>query len=188
MLFIAHRINSIELLKQVPYEYGVEIDLRDTPEGDLILRHDPFTNKNDESTTMFIDWCRYYNHAILICNIKSEGIEWKVKEILNKFNIKSYFFLDSSIPMIMKLIKSGEDNIAIRYSEVEHDVSFFIGKCKWLWVDCFTKYPEIQNEYKTVFKICIVGPTLQGHNWDINNKWKDVYAVCDKLYNDKIWK
>ena len=43
MEFIAHRINTIEELKKVPNEYGVELDLRDY--GDkLILQHDPFTD------------------------------------------------------------------------------------------------------------------------------------------------
>ena len=39
--FIAHQINTIEELKCVPKEYGIEVDLRDY--GDrLILQHDPF--------------------------------------------------------------------------------------------------------------------------------------------------
>jgi hypothetical protein len=41
MEYIAHRINTIEELKQIPKEYGVELDLRDFRDG-LILQHDPF--------------------------------------------------------------------------------------------------------------------------------------------------
>lgn len=44
--FIAHRINTIKQLKDVPYNYGVEIDLR--PFNDLIiLEHDPFFLENE---------------------------------------------------------------------------------------------------------------------------------------------
>ena len=41
MEFIAHRVNTIEELRKVPKEYGVELDLRDFGER-LILQHDPF--------------------------------------------------------------------------------------------------------------------------------------------------
>lgn len=181
MLYIAHRINTIEELKTIPITFGVEIDLRDK-DGTLILQHDPF--KDGEN---FMDWCQEYKHALLICNIKSEGIEWKVQEILKQFNIDKYFFLDSSMPMIMKLIKSGETNIAIRYSEVEKDCDYFLGKCKWLWVDCFTTYPEVPKKYKDGYKICRVGPNLQGHSWNIEEQWKEADAICDKVYHYEKW-
>ena len=186
MLFIAHRINTIEELKTIPYEYGVEIDIRDY--GDkLILQHDPYVSNNE--LTNFEDWLKYYNHSLLILNIKSEGIEFKVLEIIKKYNVTEYFFLDSSIPMINKLINKGENNIAIRYSEFEpiEFVSKFIGKFKWVWIDCFTHYPNILPILKKEFNTCIVGPTLQGHNWDIKEEWKNVCAVCDKKYNYKKW-
>ena len=43
MKFIAHRINTVEELKKIPTEYGVELDLRDRGER-LILQHDPWTH------------------------------------------------------------------------------------------------------------------------------------------------
>ena len=54
MLYIAHRINTIEELKTIPITFGVEIDLRDK-DGTLILQHDPF--KDCEN---FTDWCQEY--------------------------------------------------------------------------------------------------------------------------------
>jgi hypothetical protein len=182
MLYIAHRINTISELKTIPIDVGVEIDLRDK-DGTLILQHDPF--KDGE---LFIDWCKEYKHAFLICNIKSEGIELRVKEVLEQFSIQHYFFLDVSIPMIMKLLKLGENNIAIRFSEVEKDAESFLGKCKWLWVDCFSHYPMISKHIRDGYKMCRVGPTLQGHNWEIQEEWKEVDAVCDKIYNEEKWK
>ena len=41
MLYIAHRINTIEELKSVPLEFGVELDLRDNG-NQIIIQHDPF--------------------------------------------------------------------------------------------------------------------------------------------------
>ena len=89
MEFIAHRVNTIEELKKVPKEYGVELDLRDFGER-LILQHDPFMDGED-----FEKYLKYYNHGTMILNIKSERIEHKVLELIKKYNIQNYFFLDS---------------------------------------------------------------------------------------------
>ena len=86
MEYIAHRINAIEELKQIPKEYGVELDLRDYGER-LILQHDPFKDGED-----FEEYLKYYNHGTMILNIKSERIEHKVLELIQKYNIKKYFF------------------------------------------------------------------------------------------------
>ena len=97
--------------------------------------------------------------------------------------------------MIQKLISAGEDRIAIRYSEVEPIAlgASFVGKVKWLWVDCFTKYPDISEATRDVlnmFKVCLVSPTLQGRpttEWQAGLHLVPFDAVCEKLYNAKYW-
>jgi hypothetical protein len=164
MEFIAHRINTIIELNQTPNEYGVEIDLRDYGER-LVLQHDPFTDGED-----FEEYLQHYNHGTMILNIKSERIEHRVLVMLKKYNIKKYFFLDSSFPMIQLLSNAGEKNIALRLSEFEglDTISNMKEKVNWIWVDCFTKYPLTEkkiNYLKDIgFKICIVSPELQGHD------------------------
>jgi len=189
MYFIAHRINTVAQLEQIPHKYGVEIDLRDTQDGRLILQHDPYAPGED-----FEEWLKSYHHAFLILNVKSEGIEWKVLEYIRAFGITEYMFLDCSVPMIMKLIASGESNIAIRYSEVEPITlaEKFVNKVKWLWVDCFTTFPRLDfPQLFDHFKICIVSPTLQGRKVteeDVNECRKyEISAVCEKIYNEKLW-
>jgi len=86
MEYIAHRINTIEGLKKLPNEYGVELDLRDFGNR-LILQHDPFKDGED-----FEKYLKYYNHGTMILNIKSERIEFQVLELIKKYNIKKYFF------------------------------------------------------------------------------------------------
>ncbi len=78
MLYIAHRVNTIEQLERTPTEYGVEIDLRDR--GDrLFLQHDPFSDGVD-----FAEYLQHYRHGTLILNVKSERIEWRVLELLRQ--------------------------------------------------------------------------------------------------------
>ena len=61
---IIHRVNTIKHLKEIPVEFGVEIDVRSF-NNKLILSHDPFIHGIE-----FEDWMNFYNHAFLILNIK----------------------------------------------------------------------------------------------------------------------
>lgn len=194
MIYVAHRINTVAQLRQVPYECGVEVDLRD--HGDeLILQHDPFIGGEK-----FQDYLKYYNHALLILNIKSERVEFRVLELLQKYGIKNYFFLDSSFPMIYQLISEEEKNIAVRFSEFEPIEGILAMKDKvgWVWVDCFTKLSIDQVMYQRLkdagFKLCLVSPELQGRQEDIPQyksylSEQDIVfdAICTKLYNVDQW-
>jgi hypothetical protein len=159
---IRHRVNSIKELDTVDPAHGVELDLRDRGSR-LILAHDPFTDGED-----FSDYLQHYRHGTMILNIKSERIEHRVLEEIQKAGtVKDYFFLDSSFPMICTLIAMGERRIAVRYSEFEpiESVLALAGKVEWVWVDCFTKMPLDSKTYKLMkeagFKLCAVSPELQ---------------------------
>ena len=143
MKFIAHRINTVQELIALPKEYGVEIDLRDNLKGEVYIAHDPFITGDS-----FEDYLQNYNHGIMILNIKSERIEFKVLELLEKFKIKDYFFLDSSFPMIYSLSKKGIKKTALRFSEFEglDTIEKMVGLVDWIWVDCFTKLPITKDQ------------------------------------------
>lgn len=194
MNFIIHRVNSIGELKKIPQEFGAEIDLRDRGNR-LILQHDPFKDGVD-----FNEYIKHYSHGTLILNIKSERIEYRILELLRRYRIKDYFFLDSSFPMIHQLIKCGEKNIALRFSEYEKldSVLALAGKVRWVWVDCFTRLPINKKEYNTFrkygFRLCLVSPELQGREEDIE-KYKAYLkkqnitfdTVCTKIHNVNRW-
>src|SRR3989339_1891799 len=174
MKFIAHRINTIKELKNVPQEYGVEVDLR-AYGNNIIMQHDPF--KEGEN---FEEYLKHYKHKTIILNIKSERIEHKALELLSKYGIKEYFFLDSSFPMIYLLSEKGEKNIAIRFSEFEsiETVKRMRGKATWVWVDCFTKLPINRKIYTLLknlgFKLCLVSPDLVGRPKEISSYKKQL--------------
>jgi hypothetical protein len=187
MEFIAHRINTIEKLKQIPKEYGVELDLRDY--------RDRFIDGED-----FEEYLKHYNNGTMILNIKSERIEYKVLELIRKYNIQNYFFLDSSFPMVYQLSKLGVKNIALRFSEFEtiDTILNLKGKIEWVWVDCFTTLPINNENFKVLkengFKLCLVSPELQGQNEKIedykkylNNNEIFFDAICTKFYNIFRW-
>lgn len=194
MQFIAHRINTIAELKNVPEVLGVEVDLRDY--GDrLILQHDPFKDGED-----FEAYLEEYHHRTLILNIKSERIELRVLELLDKYKITDYFFLDCSFPMIYLLMRQGITNIAVRYSEFEglDTVLNLANKIKWVWVDCFTRFPFTAEDYSTLkshnFNLCLVSPELQNRPDEIETYKKHIgelglefEAICTKQHNISRW-
>ena len=196
MEFIAHRINKKEELEKVSREYGVEIDLRDNIDGTIYINHDPFVLGEN-----FENYLKEYNHGTMILNIKSERIELKILELLKKYNIKNYFFLDSSFPMIKLLSDKGEKNIALRYSEYEglDTLEKMQGKVDWVWVDCFTKLPIDNKIYRKIkdmgYKLCLVSPELQGQPEKIELYAKQIKgekiefdAICTKEYNVGKWR
>lgn len=196
MEFIAHRINTLEELKNLDPKFGVELDLRDNFEGRIYISHNPFENGED-----FEEYLKHYHHGTMILNIKSERIEHKVLELLKKYNINDYFFLDSSFPMIKLLSDAGENNIALRFSELEglDTIRNMKGKAKWVWVDCFTYLPityEIYQELKEMnYKLCMVSPELEGQPEKIELYKEQLVndnivmdAICTKVYNIDKWK
>lgn len=193
-VFICHRINKLEELKNINSNFGIELDIRDH-NNDLILSHDPFTNGEK-----FEDYLLHYNHNILILNIKSERVEFRCIELMKKYNINNYFFLDSSIPMIYLLNKNSNNNIASRYSEYEcleltENIKNMIS---WIWIDCFTYLPLTREIYERIKlldkKICIVSPELQNQEDKILEYRKLLIdnniipnAICCKIYNIYEW-
>ncbi len=194
MEFIAHRVNTIEELSNLPSEYGVELDVRDSG-NDLIIVHNPF-----EEGEYFEEYLKHYHHGTMIINVKSERIEHRIIELLEKYDIKDYFFLDSSIPMIYLLSNLGNKNSAVRFSEIEPiELALAMnGRVSWVWVDCFTKLPINKENYsilkKAGYKLCLVSPELQGQQEKISeykqylDKNSIIFdAICTKSYNIPIW-
>ena len=225
--FIAHRINTTAELEDIDKQFGVELDLRDDHKtGKLILSHDPFTDGE-----YFEDYLKKYKHNTMILNIKSERIELECLKLIEKYeNSKNnndsennnyennkendklkYFFLDSSFPMIYLLNKEyNNQNIACRFSEYEPINQFLEirDKVKYLWVDCFTKFPLTPEIYKTIkpteklskeldkydIKICLVSPELQKQSQKIDEYREYIIEngiipdmICCKIYNIINW-
>ena len=196
MEYISHRINTVEELRKLPTEYGVELDLRDNLDGKIYIQHNPFEAGED-----FEDYLKEYHHETMILNVKSERIELKILEMLAHYDVKSYFFLDSSFPMIWLLSNQGERNVALRISEVEglDTARNMAGKIDWIWVDCFSKIPIGKKEYDELkslrYKLCFVSPELEGRDQDIENYAEQMKelgmnfdAICTKQYNVERWK
>lgn len=196
MEYIAHRINTIEELRKLSPQYGVELDLRDDLNGNIYISHNPF-----EPGESFEQYLKQYHHGTMILNVKSERIEHKILEMLQRYNISKYFFLDSSFPMIKLLSDMGEKNVAVRFSEYEgiDTLENMAGKIQWVWVDTFSCLPldkKIFTHIKELgYKVCLVSPELQGQPEKLEEYAKQIVredikfdAICSKIYMIEEWK
>ncbi len=139
MIVVRHRINTIEGLKAVPPQYGVELDLRATPPGRLVLHHEPFTKGDD-----FEEYLKCFRHAFGMFNIKEMGIEDRVHKLAAVHDIKEYFVFDVETPYLWRVAGTLEGaHTAVRYSEDEciHTALSFKGKIGWVWIDTKTRLP-----------------------------------------------
>lgn len=195
MQIIAHRKNTIAELCATPLQYGIEMDIRSYG-NDLVVHHEPCVKGE-----LFSEWLTNFHHKTLILNVKEEGLEDRVLELVHHYEIEDYFFLDQSFPFLVKTAKQGERRCAVRVSEFESIESALslASYIDWCWVDCFTHFPlnnasatRIQN---AGLKLCLVSPELQGFEADVHIPLlRDILvkesispeAVCTK--NPELWK
>jgi hypothetical protein len=166
MKIIAHRRNTLAELMATPRELGVEVDIR--TRGDrLIMHHDPFADGEE-----FATWIERYRHGMLILNVKEEGLDERVLELVHRQRIEEFFFLDQSFPLLMKTAQRGERRCAVRVSEYEHigTALALAGRVEWAWIDCFTRFPlsgaEAARLRDAGFRLCLVSPELQQRTAD----------------------
>ncbi|MBI4452507.1 hypothetical protein HY637_03695 [Candidatus Woesearchaeota archaeon] len=184
MLKIIHRVNKISELKNIPKEYGVEVDIR-TKGKNLILNHEPF-----QGGDLLDDYLSNFRHAFIVLEVKEEGIEKQVIRLCEKHQITKYFLLNVSFPFMYILAKEGVRRMAIRFSEFENvQTCLSLGnRVKWIWVDTFTKLPLNKKIYRDLdslgFKICLVSPERWNRQYQIK-KYKS-YLAKNKIKIDAV--
>ena len=162
-LLVRHRINQVSELRDIPHEFGVEIDIRSNGHH-LILAHD-----HDVTTSYFEDWLNEFNHPLLILNVKEEGLENKVIELISEklTHIPEYFFLDQSFPTIASRLRSEIFDSCLRVSEFESIKPLKSLRAKWVWLDSHTgDWNFLSHDLLTYqnqgVKFCLASPELRG--------------------------
>ena len=165
MEIVAHRINSINDLLEVPIKYGCEIDIRSL-DSKLILNHEPYLSGDS-----LVDYLDNYKHRLLVLNIKEAGIENDVLQLVRERNIPSFFLLDVEFPYLYRASRLGERAIAVRFSEDEPIELVYNYKklVDWVWIDTNTKLPIDSNNTVALstMRTCLVCPERWGRPNDI---------------------
>ncbi len=192
MLKIIHRINTIKELREIPENYGVEIDIRGY--GDqLLLSHDPIEQSKLDQYDNLEKYLENYSHSLVVFNLKEAGYERRIAELVEKHGITEYFLLDVEFPYLYSATRSGKNRkIAARYSEAEpiESVEAQILDDKplldWVWIDTNTVLPLDIESVKRLkpFKTCLVSPDRWGRPEDIEPyiaKMKDLSFELDAV-------
>jgi hypothetical protein len=165
MILIAHRINRRNELEALPSHYGVEVDIRADGKT-LVLNHDPFEGGEDLAA-----YLKGFQHRFIIFNVKEAGTEKGVIETAQKFGIENYFLLDVEFPYLYRAARSGNRQLAVRFSEDEgiDTVLKYRGMVDWVWIDTQTQLPLTPKTVKHLqgFRCCLVSPDRWGRPDDI---------------------
>ena len=169
------------LKKAIENGYGFETDFRDC-KREILISHNPPVGNEVTADKVLEMYHQFGSHATLALNIKADGLQDMMQQLLQKYEIKNYFFFDMSV---CDTVLYAEKNmtIATRISEYEQETPFWHDS-EFVWLDYFRKDPteeEILKYLNAGKKVCIVSPDL--HNRDYNDCWYQLKKIkCDNLY------
>ncbi|MBL4900972.1 MAG: hypothetical protein JKX76_15295 [Colwellia sp.] len=153
-------------------DYGTETDIRDYL-GNLVISHNIADKHCMYVKDMFSIYNKYSCTQPLALNIKADGLQIKLKELLEQFEISNYFVFDMSVPDGLQYLKHDLMSFT-RESEYEKEPSFY-DEAKGVWLDEFKGHwidkKVIQKHIDNNKKICIVSPDL--HKREYKKEWQD---------------
>ncbi|MEZ7820946.1 MAG: hypothetical protein QMB51_01415 [Patescibacteria group bacterium] len=165
--------------------FGTETDIRDY-KGELVISHDIADENCISVKEMFEIYNKYDNTLPLALNIKADGLQLKLKKLLEEYKIENYFVFDMSIPDGLGYLKQ---NIKAFTRESEHEkIPSFYDEACGIWLDEFQEHwitkEVIEKHIKNNKKICIVSPDL--HKREYKNEWQHYKEIEKELEIDNF--
>jgi len=181
--------NSIKSFnKALSFGFGIETDIRDL-NGEIIISHDP-PHKNSDFYTFssFLDLYKKYNsNNTLALNIKSDGLAPNLKNILDKYQIKDYFFFDMSVPDYFSFRDLNLTTFC-RSSEFEN-AELLRKNSEGVWIDAFSIKNFNSISFKKFFSdwdsIAFVSPEL--HKYEFLEFWERLKKTSQLIPNKKVF-
>jgi len=160
--------------------FGTETDIRDY-KGELVISHDIADEKCISVKEMFEIYNKYDDTLPLALNIKADGLQVKLKELLEEHKITNYFVFDMSVPDGLGYIKQSLKAFT-RESEYEKIPSFYDESCG-IWLDEFQGHwitkEVLEKHIKNNKQICIVSPDL--HKREYKKEWQHYKKIEKEL-------
>jgi hypothetical protein len=133
-----------------------------SPKG-IYLQHDAKCEGE-----LFKEWLNEYSHEFMVLNVKEDGLENQVLEIVKERRIKKFFFLDQPAPSLFRSAALGTP-IAYRASDLEGLPHITSVESNWLWIDSFSgDWGHLEGAVlfarEVGLKTCLVSPELQGRS------------------------
>jgi hypothetical protein len=167
--------NTLQALTQALAKgYGLETDVRDL-NGQLMLSHDmPLSSVAIPFEALLEAYSSGKYTSTLAINVKADGLQNPLKDLLARYEVRNYFVFDMSVPDTLGYFAKGMKTF-VRYSELEFNKKLTeMSTGLWLdellgpWVDA-----EILYEASLLSPaLCFVSPELHGraHMWH----WEEI--------------
>jgi len=189
--------NSLEaLVRAIKSGFGLETDVRDH-NGNLVISHDPPVGEDVLPLERFLEKYRESTQKTLLAiNIKADGLQARLDEILRAFGVVNYFVFDMSVPDTLPYLRRGMP-VAVRLSEYE-DNKLFLDKVNTVWMDAFESDWYSSQQLRELLgagkRVCIVSPELHGRShyrlWsdlrDLPVKYSHNCHLCTDLFEQAI--
>ncbi|MDN5053010.1 PI-PLC domain-containing protein [Aliarcobacter butzleri] len=171
---------SIAFERSFSLGFGTETDIRDYKD-ELVISHD-IADENCVSVKEMLEiYNKYDNTLPLALNIKADGLQIKLKELLIEYKIKNYFVFDMSVPDGLQYLKQGMKSFT-RESEYEKVPSFY-NEAYGVWLDEFEGHwinkKVIDKHINNNKNICIVSPDL--HKREYKKEWQHYKEIEKEL-------
>ena len=147
--------------------FGTETDFRDYC-GQLFIAHDPPATRPDVTAVQFFAMIAASDPKLPVAiNIKADGLQRLLKEVLDAHGVTDYFLFDMSIPDALQSVKAGL-RIFTRQSDVEPEPQLY-AQAEGVWMDAFYSdswlTPEAIHRHLDAGKsVCLVSPELHGRD------------------------
>lgn len=156
--------------------FGTETDIRDL-QGRLVISHDP-PQDSPCSVEKFLEIYKQYGDGLpLALNIKSDGLQTMLQELLVKHNVVNYFVFDMSVPDMLQYFRQ-QLRVFGRQSEYEPTPSCY-DQTAGIWMDCFQgdwfTEAAVAQHRRAGKKVCLVSPDLHKRDhqplWNLIKDW-----------------
>ena len=168
--------------KAFEYGFGIETDIREGIQNDLIVSHDPnfyVSGKSEISVDWLLEEAKQYNEkSCLALNIKCDGILPLLFEKITRCGIVNYFVFDMSVPDLVSSLRY-PINRFYRLSKYEPFSDAIFTLCDGVWVDTYDdSFPskrDMTDILSTNKKVAIVSPEL--HSRPHAEFWKNLLSL-----------
>lgn len=188
MIVLSHRgywLKKEEKNNRIAFErsfhlgFGIETDVRDF-NGQLVISHDPVQSNCMELEELFELYIRYKTRPILAFNIKADGLQAALQQLLTSFGIQNYFVFDMSVPDSLLYISRGMPTYT-RHSEYE-PVPPYYALASGVWLDEFNGHwfsdDTVEKHLNAGKVVCLVSPELHKRPYD--KEWMH-YKKIEKI-------
>jgi hypothetical protein len=154
--------------------FGTETDIRDRL-GELVIAHDPPVGREMTVAEFFALYNEYPTDGLpLALNIKADGLQARLHQLLEDFHITHYFCFDMAVPDA-KLYADRGLRFFTRHSELEPQPSLY-DRAAGVWVDGFEgewfDEATLNHHLSHGKQACIVSPEL--HRRDHEALWHNL--------------